>query len=1116
MPASALVPCHHCKCYFRGERGLKVHRMSQTVCHEAHLQIQKYVKTNPPKNKKRQTHNTPFVKNAVQHDNHTNQHDAASDKRQKSEVKTNTPMSDDDGSFLSFEFADSDDNQGYSTDSDPDTNVISKNTPSDYQQHPQLLSSQIFGSNNGRQMSLPVNISEPDATVDMEIGTTEGGEDNPFLTRTPDESLLDMCNDLTDNHKNGKDTIGLETLSLQEKLQVDLLRTLMRLKAPIKTFKEVLDWAKRANDAGFHFSAEHPSRERLLSNLKERHQMHTLKPKQKLLKLPHSQKTVNMVYFDAKSVFASLLTCPILNRDENFLFHGNSPFAPPPDVISHIGDINTSRGYLDSYHRLVKNPAEDILLPCILAMDKTHCDTFGRLQMEPITISYGLMKHSTRSSPMAMRILGYINHSPNIEETHVEEDINGIPTPSVSVGAAATMPHMEIPKHSSAHAAQNANDYHAQLQFILKESGFLSLQDCGFKWILHYRGEDHKVTFRLYIPFIIGDTEGHDLLCGHYKCRTGSVAQLCRACECPTNLSGWSKANFPFRRQSHIKQLVRNRRMTELQELSQHFLSNGCDNLRFANPQRGIFGAVPGEILHVILLGWFKYTIEAFLAQAGSNTQAIKLYDDLFKRVGIKLSRQSDRDLPRTVFRKGLSSGGHIMAEEVPGCLLVMLFTMHTQEYLDIFSDKKKYRRELGLGNKAHITDWITLLCSLLQWLAWLKQETISKRMIRKSMKATRWLIRLFKFVSPRTKGMCNNTIKIHLVLHMAEDMLNHGVPQNFNSAFMESAHIPLAKDTSRNTQKRSTSFTYQAAHRYVENLTILRSYSTLAAVASSTNNEAGDDDHNNIANNIVPVHIDHQNDNEKSGGRKFTIVHCNNTNVNNRTTNCYWTFPRKGDANITVPLRNDVKDFLITHCLPVVPSGRLLCFTEYVNPHTNTTYRAHPNYMGGAWYDCALIRWYQYPNPLPARICTFLDISSMLPGTSIDIPEAGQYGIGPGLYAVVESFNKILDNNNPENHAEYSNTLIGRYERDEVEDGTGKPILYLAEVGSLIDSIVGMPNRYNPQGNHDGNNINPQQAKLPYLFLLHRRKAWPKCWESVIRTTAATRRSNIIFRGRR
>jgi hypothetical protein len=43
--------------------------------------------------------------------------------------------------------------------------------------------------------------------------------------------------------------------------------------------------------------------------------------------------------------------------------------------------------------------------------------------------------------------------------------------------------------------------------------------------------------------------------------------------------------------------------------------------------------------------------------------------------------------------------------------------------------------------------------------------------------------MRQFKFVSPRQQGMGNNTIKMHLVLHMADDILDHGVPQNFNSA---------------------------------------------------------------------------------------------------------------------------------------------------------------------------------------------------------------------------------------------------------------------------------------------------------------------------------------------
>ncbi|KAI2511656.1 hypothetical protein MHU86_2722 [Fragilaria crotonensis] len=68
---------------------------------------------------------------------------------------------------------------------------------------------------------------------------------------------------------------------------------------------------------------------------------------------------------------------------------------------------------------------------------------------------------------------------------------------------------------------------------------------------------------------------------------------------------------------------------------------------------------------------------------------------------------------------------------------------------------------------------------------------------------------------------MGNNTIKTHLVLHLCEDILDHGVPDNVNSVYAESSHIPMSKLTSRNTQKRAKTFTKQAAERLVENLAI-------------------------------------------------------------------------------------------------------------------------------------------------------------------------------------------------------------------------------------------------------------------------------------------------------
>jgi hypothetical protein len=94
------------------------------------------------------------------------------------------------------------------------------------------------------------------------------------------------------------------------------------------------------------------------------------------------------------------------------LFHGRegAPFAEPLRS-SNLGDIDTGRCYRRTHEALVRNPGVDMVFPCIAGMDKTHIDSAGRMQMEPLTVANGLLIHAVRSQPSAMRILGYINHS---------------------------------------------------------------------------------------------------------------------------------------------------------------------------------------------------------------------------------------------------------------------------------------------------------------------------------------------------------------------------------------------------------------------------------------------------------------------------------------------------------------------------------------------------------------------------------------------------------------------------------------------------------------------------------------------------------------------------------
>jgi hypothetical protein len=161
----------------------------------------------------------------------------------------------------------------------------------------------------------------------------------------------------------------------------------------------------------------------------------------------------------------------------------------------------------------------------------------------------------------------------------------------------------------------------------------------------------------------------------------------------------------------------------------------------------------------------------------------------------------------------GFWSGTNLMGHKIAGCLLVKLFALHIPAFQDIFPARKKAQQKKDdddsinkeemppLSNHEHVSDWILIVSSLLEWHQWMKQSTIAKSQVQKSNFAVyQWLMRHVAAVSPRASGMGTNTIKTHLVLHLCEDILDHGVPDNVNSAYTESAHIPLAKATSRNT----------------------------------------------------------------------------------------------------------------------------------------------------------------------------------------------------------------------------------------------------------------------------------------------------------------------------
>ena len=271
-------------------------------------------------------------------------------------------------------------------------------------------------------------VPEGNDADDQDIPETESEEG-------PDLSVLDLYLKLFKLRAN---PLGLARFSCEERVQIELLQLLRDLNCPPKAFTLVLKWAAKSNGSGHTFrEGFQPTREKVITNLYKRYNMNGLIPKEKKSYLPNAWRIVSLIFFDASEVFASRLSCPTLNQDGNyFVDRAKDPFAAP-QTSSHVGDVHTGCCYRKTYNAMIMKSGVDMLLPSIMAMDKTYIDMAGRLQMEPITISHGRLNHTIRRLPIAMRIIGYINHStPAHLPSDSKIDANFIAPADLPIGTA--------------------------------------------------------------------------------------------------------------------------------------------------------------------------------------------------------------------------------------------------------------------------------------------------------------------------------------------------------------------------------------------------------------------------------------------------------------------------------------------------------------------------------------------------------------------------------------------------------------------------------------------------------------------------------------------------------
>ena len=134
----------------------------------------------------------------------------------------------------------------------------------------------------------------------------------------------------------------------------------------------------------------------------------------------------------------------------------------------------------------------------VLFRDKSHTDLHGLMSMEPVSFTLSLFNRSSRNLPQFWRLLGYV--------------------PNLSAGKG------EANRMSATNKIQNE---HNCLAFILK-----SVIDINKHGGIRTTVMGQQVHIKVWIHYIIGDTEGNCKWLGHYLGNNSRVAWPYRNCQC--------------------------------------------------------------------------------------------------------------------------------------------------------------------------------------------------------------------------------------------------------------------------------------------------------------------------------------------------------------------------------------------------------------------------------------------------------------------------------------------------------------------------------------------------------------------------------------------------------
>ena len=221
--------------------------------------------------------------------------------------------------------------------------------------------------------------------------------------------------------------------------EIDLLKILSDLNCHNSGYERIMNWAKfwNSNDIFFNTSSYYHfyKRDVVIRNLSKRYDMECMQPSQTVLNISEDvniQQNLTVTTFDFQQQVLSLLRDNDLMSPKNLVLDVE-PGIMPQFLNDRISEINHSDWYQCAYNHFLEqygpNPNR-VISGVILAIDKTHTDTKGKLCLESVNFTLSIFNTATRrNNPRAWRSLGFINdlstkHGSGIEQIFLSEDIH--------------------------------------------------------------------------------------------------------------------------------------------------------------------------------------------------------------------------------------------------------------------------------------------------------------------------------------------------------------------------------------------------------------------------------------------------------------------------------------------------------------------------------------------------------------------------------------------------------------------------------------------------------------------------------------------------------------------